>query len=68
MAIMKVIEVLGNSNKSWEDAAQNMVKDASKTVKNIKSIYVKELTARVENNQIQEYRINGKITFEVGEK
>lgn len=68
MAIMKVIEVLGNSNKSWEDAAQNMVNDAGKTVKNIKSIYIKDLSAHVENNKIVDYRINGKITFEIGEK
>lgn len=65
MAIMKVIEVLGNSNKSWEDAAQNMVKEASKTVKNIKSIYIHEMYATVDGEKISEYRINGKITFEV---
>jgi len=66
MAIMKVIEVLGNSNKSWDDAAEKMVDEASKTAKKIKSIYVVDLSAHVENNKITEYRINGKITFEVG--
>lgn len=65
MAILKVIEVLGNSKKSWEDAAQNMVDGASKTVKNIKSIYIHEMSATVEDNKIKEYRVNGKITFEV---
>ena len=65
MAIMKVIEVLGFSNKSWEDAAQNMVKEAGKTVKGIKSIYIKEMSAKVDNDKITEYRINGQITFEV---
>ncbi len=65
MAILKVIEVLGNSNKSWEDAAQNMVDGASKTVKNIKSIYIQEMYATVDDNKITEYRVNGKITFEV---
>jgi flavin-binding protein dodecin len=67
MAIMKVIEILGNSDKSWDDAAQKMVDEAAKTVKNIKSIYVVDMSAHVENNKITEYRINGKITFEVGE-
>lgn len=65
MAIMKVIEVMGYSSEGWEDAAQRMVTDASKTVKNIKSIYINEMSAKVENNQIVEYRLNGKITFEV---
>jgi hypothetical protein len=65
MAIMKVIEVLGHSPKGWEDAAQQMVAEASKTVQNIKSIYINEMSARVENNKIVEYRVNGKITFAV---
>lgn len=67
MAILKVIEVLGNSDKSWDDAAQKMISEAARTVKNIKSIYVVDMSAHVENNKITEYRINGKITFEVGE-
>lgn len=65
MSILKVIEVMGASGKSWEDAAQNMVSEAAKTVKNIRSIYVQETSAKVENNRIVEYRINGKITFEI---
>ncbi len=66
MAIHKVIEVLGNSNKGWEDAAQNMVDEASKTINNIESVYIHEMSAKVENNKVTEYRINGKITFRVG--
>ncbi len=65
MALKKVIEVLGSSTKSWEDAAEGMVKDAAKTVKGIKSVYIKEMSARVEGDKIVEYRLNGKITFEV---
>lgn len=65
MAIMKVIEVLGASEKSWDDAAQKMITEAAKTVKNIQSIYVKEMSAKVKDNKITEYRINGQITFEV---
>jgi len=42
MAILKVIEVLANSSKSWEDATKNAVAEASKTVKNISSVYVQE--------------------------
>ena len=65
MSVLKVIEILANSSKSWDDAAQQAVSEASKSVKNIKSVYIKEQNARVENNQIVEYRINAKITFEV---
>lgn len=65
MSVLKVIEVLGSSEKSWDDAAQKIVTEASKTVKNIRSLYVNEMSARVENNKITEYRLNGKITFEV---
>ncbi|HLF59466.1 MAG TPA: dodecin family protein [Alphaproteobacteria bacterium] len=63
MSVVKVIEVLSQSDKSWEDAAQNAVKIASKTVKDIKSIYIENFEAKVENGKITKYRINGKLTF-----
>jgi flavin-binding protein dodecin len=65
MAIHKVIEVISQSEKGWEDAAQRAVTDAGRTVKNIKSIWVKNFEAVVTDDKITEYRINGKITFEV---
>jgi len=65
MAIHKVMEVLSQSEKSWEDAAQRAVADASKTVKNIKSIWVKNFEAVVKDNKLVEYRVNANITFEV---
>jgi dodecin len=63
MAIVKVIEVLAQSNQSWEDAAQQALTEASQTVRNIQSIYIKEFQAIVENNRIVNYRINAKISF-----
>ena len=65
MAIMKVIEVLSNSKKGWEDAAQTGVKKAAKSIKNIKSAYVQSQSCVVENGEIVEYRVNLKITFQV---
>ena len=65
MAIVKVIEVLAQSDKSWEDATQKAVQDAASTLKGIKSVYVKNLQADVQGNKIVNYRINAKITFEV---
>ncbi|SDR71323.1 hypothetical protein SAMN04487764_0379 [Gillisia sp. Hel1_33_143] len=65
MSVIKVIEVMASSTKGWEDAAQNAVKHASKTVKNIKSVYVRDQTATVSGENITEYRVNLKISFEI---
>ncbi|CAA0141091.1 dodecin family protein [Tenacibaculum maritimum] len=65
MAIIKVIEVLANSNKSWEDATRKAVKETSKSVKNIKSVFVQSQSAVVHNDEITEFRVNLKITFEI---
>ncbi|MBE3136567.1 MAG: dodecin domain-containing protein [Thermoplasmata archaeon] len=64
MALLKVIELLAESKKSWEDAAQNAVTEASKSIRNIRSVYVKNLTAEVDNDKITYWRLNCKITFE----
>jgi flavin-binding protein dodecin len=65
MAVLKVIEVLSNSETSWEDATRKAVMHASKTVKNIRSVYVQEQSAIVKNDEVTEFRVNLKITFEV---
>lgn len=66
MAIVKVIEVIASSEKSFDDATRNALKEASKSVDNIKSIYVKEMNANVSNNEIVSYGVNAKVSFEVG--
>lgn len=67
MSIVKVIEVIASSDKSWDDAAQNAVTEAGKSVKNIKHFYVESMTALVgDSGKIKEYRINGKLSFVVG--
>jgi flavin-binding protein dodecin len=63
MTMLKVIEVLAQSEKSWEDAAANAVAQAAKTVRGIRSIYIKEMEATVENDRIAQYRINAKVSF-----
>ncbi|ALM21226.1 hypothetical protein JCM19294_2865 [Nonlabens tegetincola] len=65
MAILKVIEVLANSDKSWEDATNNAVEQAAKSVNNIRSVYINEQSAQVKDGKVTEYRVNVKITFEV---
>ena len=68
MSVVKVIEVLAQSDKSWEDAVQQALDEASKTVRNIQSIYVKDFQAIVEHGEITAYRVNTKISFQVGEE
>jgi dodecin len=63
--VVKVIELMSQSPKSWEDAAQDAVKEATKTLRNIRSIYVKEFTAEVNDGKITNYRINAKVTFDL---
>lgn len=66
MAVLKVIELLANSDKSWEDAAQNAVTHASKTIRKIRSVNVSNMSVVVgDGGKISEYRMNVKVTFEV---
>ena len=63
--VLKVIEVLSESSNSFEEAIANAVKNSSKSVRNIRSVYVNEQTATVKNDQVDMYRVNVKLTFEV---
>ncbi len=65
MAIHKVIEVSAESPESYEDAVRKAVKDVSRTVKNVRSVYVKESLAEVEDGNVTQFRVICKITFEV---
>jgi len=64
MALLKVIELIAESELNWEDATQNAVKEASQSMRNIRSVYVKNLTAVVDDGIIKKWRINCKMTFE----
>lgn len=65
MALLKVIEIMASSEKSWEDATNAAVKNAGKTVKGIRSVYVQDMSAVVKDNKITEFRVNVKISFEI---
>jgi flavin-binding protein dodecin len=62
-SIAKVIEVIAESPKSWDDAVQKALAEASKTVDDIKEIWVSGMKAIVENNKVVAYRLTAKITF-----
>ena len=64
MALLKVIELLAESKKSWEDAAQNAVDEASKSIRNIRSVYIQDFNAEVDKGKIIHWRLNCKISFE----
>jgi len=63
MPVVKIIELIGSSPSSWKDAVENAVKEAAKTVKNIRGVHVKRCTAKVKDNKIVEYRADVKIAF-----
>ena len=62
---IKVIELVGVSQQSWSDAARRAVEQASQTIRGINGIDVVQSSARVENGQITEYRVNVKLAFPV---
>ena len=68
MAVMKSVQIMSDSSKSFEGAIQNAVDRMSKSVKNIRSAYVQDQSVTIKNNKIDTYRVNLMITFEVGGK
>ncbi len=65
MAIVKVIELVGSSPNSFEEAVKNAVETAAKTVRNIKGVDIVGFTGKVKNGNIIEFRANVKLAFEV---
>jgi flavin-binding protein dodecin len=65
MAVLKVIEIMCDSSKSWEDATAKGIAKAAKTVKGIKSAYVESQSVTVSGGKITSYRISLKISFEI---
>lgn len=68
MSIVKVIEVIAGSEKSFSDATQRALDEASKSVDNIRSINISNMNGNVENGKIVSYGINAKVSFEVNSK
>jgi len=63
--MVKVIEVIAQSNKSFDDAVKVAVREAARTVKGLKSIWIDNFSAEVEGDKITHYRVNAKISFVV---
>jgi flavin-binding protein dodecin len=63
MAVAKVTELNATSTKSFEDAIQQAISRATKTLRNVKGAWIKDQRVAIENNQIAEYQVNVLITF-----
>jgi hypothetical protein len=63
--VIEVIEIMASSKTSWEHAAQVAVSEASRSVREIKSVYVNKMSAVVDEGEITDYRVNCKISFAV---
>ena len=65
MTVAKIVELVGESKDSWEDAVKNAVTDASKSIDNITGVEIYNLTANIDDGQIVEYKANVKVAFGV---
>lgn len=65
MSVVKVIEIMSSSEKSWEDATIKGIEKASKTLKKIKSAWVQDQSIVVNNNKVSEFRVTLKLSFEL---
>ena len=68
MAVVKVIELLGESGESWEDAARQVVAEATRTLHGVTSVYIKEFQATVEGDKVKDFRVDAKVSFLVERK
>jgi flavin-binding protein dodecin len=62
-SIYKMIELVGTSEKSWEDAAKNAVERAGKSLKDLRVAEIKTLDMRIENNKVMAYRAKVSLSF-----
>lgn len=65
MAVVKVLELVGESSQSWQDAVQSAVAEAARTVEHISGVEVENWTAQVRDGRIREYKANVKVAFAV---
>ena len=63
MSVAKVTEIIASSPKSFDDAVSEGIKRADKTLKNIRSAWIKEQKVDVKDGNITEYRVTLKVTF-----
>ena len=68
MAVPKLVELLGESEQGWEDASRKVVEEATRTLRGVTSVYIKEFQATVENDRVKNFRVNAKVSFKLERK
>jgi flavin-binding protein dodecin len=68
MAVVKVIELLGESEQGWEDATRKVVEEATRTLHGVTAVYIKEFQATVENDKVKNFRVDTKVSFKLERK
>ncbi len=63
MAVVQVIELLGESEQGWEDASRKVVEEATRTLRRVTSVWIKEFQAPVENDRVKNFRVTAKVSF-----
>jgi flavin-binding protein dodecin len=64
--VYKLVEVIGTSTQSWEDAAKNAVHTASRTLRDLRIAEVVELDVKVENGKVRAFRARMRLSFKYG--
>lgn len=65
MSVVKIIELVGESEKGWEDALRNLVSEATRTLHGITRVGVKEFDVRMDNDRIEVFRVRAELSFRI---
>jgi flavin-binding protein dodecin len=65
MSVVKIVELIGESNNSWEEAADNLLAEAKRTLRGITRVGIKEFDIRVDEDGTETFRVRGELSFRV---
>ena len=68
MATVKIVELVGESHKSWDDAMHTVITEAQKTLRGITRIGVEEFDVRMKDDKIDVFRVRAKVSFRIERK
>jgi flavin-binding protein dodecin len=65
MSVVKIIDLIGESEKGWEEALRNLISEAQRTLRGITRIGVKELDVRMADDRIEVFRVRAEVSFRI---
>lgn len=65
MSVVKIIQLVGESTESWEDAANNVIKEAKATLRGITRIGITEFDIRMKDSEVDVYRVRAEVSFRI---